>query len=228
MRKIVSLVIAFMMALPAINVAAQDMGLLREQTIKRNNIKKLAKQEAKDMKKEGWKAYDGLLEDQIFERTILQKMKNEDGEMIFIVETGMFTTDDIGAAIKFARERAVQLIAASIGQNVADAIKMNVGTDKVTGRTLTEAKDNAMSVVEQKLRNIDPCLKMIRPSKTKPGYYDAKVAVSYNRAKAERLAAESVLRSTNLEDPELKQAVLDSMKRMQAGDNETATEEAEE
>lgn len=206
------------MALPTLH--AQDMGLLREQTIKRYNIKKLAKQEAKDEKKDGWKAYDGLMEEQIFERTLLQKMKNEDGDPIYIVETGTFTTDDTGAAIKFARERAVQLIALSIGQNIANAIKMNVGTDKVSGRTLAEAKDNAMSVVEQKLRNIDPILKMTRPSKTKPGFYEAKVSVSYNRAKAEKLAAEAALQSTNLEDPDLQRAILDSMNRMQTSDNE--------
>ena len=215
-RTLISLAVMIISAM-AFGVAAQDMADLRARTIKEYKLEKLAKKEAKEKKRDGWRPYggSGLVESQVFERLIRENMIDL-GRKVNLMGNGVFITDDPGAAIEFARERAIKDISGQLGQKFAAATKMNTVTDKSSGKALNEAKTNAMSVVERDLGMTEPVVMMIREAKNKPGYYEATVVIAYDRKLAEETAARAALESISTEDPELQKAIGEAFERLNA------------
>ena len=221
MKKLIISLLVALFVVPAARIMAQDMADLRARTIKEYNVAKRAKKEAKEKKKQHWEPYGGsaMIEDQIFERILLSSMTDK-GRKIYLIGPGTFISDDPGSAIKFARERAIQFIAGSLEQKVAEAVKVNTVVDKVSAKSLNDAKSNAMSLIEKKLTGTEPIVMMIREAPNKPGYYEATVVLAYDRKLAEEEAAKAILNSTKTEDPVLQQELMEAMDRLKAGEDQ--------
>lgn len=217
MKRILLSIIVAVLASTTFSTAAQDMADLRARTVRENKLEKVAKKEAKEKKNEGWKPYGGsaMLERQILERLTRENMINL-GRKVHLMGYGVFISDDPGAAINFARERAIKDISGQLGQKFAEATKLNTVVDKVSGKSLNDAKANAMSVIEQELGVSEPVVMMVREAKHKPGYYEASVAIAYDRKLAEETAARAALESIETEDPALQKALQEAFDRMNA------------
>lgn len=188
MKKLL-IAIALVMGISGVATQAQSVKEIVAESFKKNKCEKYGKKESKAKLGEGWKAYEGSapLEKQFAESYARELATDDNEEPYFYQGVGSFSADDLGAAYKFASERAMQDIAAKVEKTIAEAIDANV--DAVGGgqtAAANKASSRAKSVVTAKLKGVRPIVKMYK----KTGYqYEVSVVMYYSRRQADQEAA---------------------------------------
>lgn len=195
MKKLILLALCAIIAGPAIMTASAkepSTKELIEETRKKMKTDKLGKKEAKKLTNYGWNAFEGSdpLESQLSMQMAYNKTTDDNGEALFYMGKGSFTTNDKGAALKFAKKRAYLDIAEQIETKIGAAGDMELSTSGAGDTNVTTNKngESAKSLVAQKLSGVRPIVEMYRKSGSQ---YEVNVVVFYSRERAKEAAAEA-------------------------------------
>lgn len=195
MKKLILLALCSIIAGPAIMTASAKEPSTKdlvEETRKKMKTDKLAKKEVKRLTNERWLAFEGTapLEIQQSKQIAYSNTTDENGEALFFMGNGSFTTNDKGAALKFAKKRAYLDIAEQLETKIGAAGNMELDASGAgdTNVSTNKNSESAKSLVAQKLSGVRPVVQMYRKSGSQ---YEVNVVVFYSRERAKEAAAEA-------------------------------------
>lgn len=212
MKKII---IALVLSLVGSGISfAQTSGAVEQQmkeVRKKYKTDKLGKQEAKKREKEQWSVMEGSLPmaAQFEENFTRQYMRDDDGEQIYYFGHGVYTTDDLNAAYKFACNAARQDIASQLESEMVEAFSTKVSSQKLSDDdniSVNEAFAEGKSVVSAKLASVRPTVKIYKRDKFQ---YTVNVEMYYSREKARELSRQAAREKLASKDPGLSKIVDD-------------------
>lgn len=211
MKKIVLLLIAFMVGGVTVSYAQSSMDAKMKEVRKRHKTDKLAKNEAKKREKSGWTVFEGSLPmtEQMEENFIRQNMLDDDGEPLYYFGHGSYRTDDKNAAFKNACLAARQDIASQLETELVEAFSTDVRSEKVSSDesvTVSKAFAEGKAVVSSKLAGVRPIVRLYRRDKYQ---YEVEVDMYYSREKARQIARDAVREKLAHEETGLKNLVND-------------------
>lgn len=209
MKKIVYLLIAFIISGTAVSLAQSSFESKMKDVRKRYKTDKLAKKEAKDREKKGWTVFEGSMPmaEQMDEHFIRQRMLDDDGEQLYYFGHGSYRTDDKNAAFKYACLQARQDIASQLETELVEAFSTDIRSEKVSPEesvTVSKAFSDGKAVVSAKLAGVKPLVRIYRRDKYQ---YEVEVDMYYSRDKARQIAHEAIRERLAHEDSGLKDLV---------------------
>lgn len=211
MKKIVLLLMAFMIGSAGVSFAQSSMDAKMKDVKKRFKTEKLAKAEAKKRENSGWSVFEGSLPmiQQMEENFIRQNMTDDDGEPLYYFGHGSYRTDDKNAAFKNACVAARQDIAAQLETELVEAFSTDVRSEKVSSDesvTVSKAFSEGKGMVSAKLAGVRPIVRLYRRDKYQ---YEVEVDMYYSREKARQIARDAIRERLANEDTGLKNLVND-------------------
>ena len=165
------------------------------QTLSEKEIKKIAKKDAKNYKKEGWLVNPGALpmEQQLIKAYSMENQTNEDGFPKFITGEGRSTAEAYDAAKMQANERAKQEIASKTQTELVSEIKSTVSNEQLTpeeANTVVEVIEASRSVIAQSIGRLIPVMEAHRNLKNKN--VEVLVRVAYNADNVKKAAKQAI------------------------------------
>lgn len=130
-------------------------------TLSQKQIEKMAKKEAKDLKKKGWKVVPGSLpmEVQIANRISLENKRDDLGRPTTLIQTGLSRGEFFDAANLSAMAVAKMNIARELASDFAAKIETEMGNiqlPKNEAASVNEVKAAAQELVNTKLGRVNP------------------------------------------------------------------------
>lgn len=172
-----------------------SLATVNAQTMSEKDIKKIAKKEAKNLKKEGWLVNPGALplEQQLIRAYTMRYQKDDEGYDKFIVGEGKSTAEAYDAAKMQANERAKQEIASKTQTELVSEIKSTVSNEQLTpeeANTVIEVIEASRSVIAQSIGRLIPMMEAHRKLKT--NNVEVLVQVAYNVNNVKKAAKQAI------------------------------------
>lgn len=193
MKKMISLLVVAMMAIPtfaqsAIELAKQQQELnsVNKKLLKEKPTKE-AKKQAKELKKEGWKVPAGdILEAQLTESQLYgaELMADENGAPTkrYILHTAVTTSGTYNAGYAAARNNAQIELAAMLKTEIVAAMQGkldNAQTSAINATTVDKFNQRAKAIVDQAVTNALPIVRIYR---TLPNNnYQVQVRIAFDK-----------------------------------------------
>lgn len=218
MKRLFSLVMMLVMLLAVTlpEVQAQANGSLSNKDLKQ--IEKDAKKDAKDKEKDGWKVFSGGLPivRQYEESYRLRRMK-QDGENMYLVETGAAVGQNFSVAKMQAIENAKLLIANSLESDYVGEMLNNLGNQEFStedSASISDFKASSSNSIAKQLGRVTTVVEVYKELPNKQ--VRVEVTVAYSAAKAKEIAKRTAQKELKEKTSELSKQVQERRKSLES------------